>query len=417
MHSKRGNNPATVRDKLIGLGEGSIRKSYYPELLSQIEEVKSTRNYLASVLDAIPSAVVGINSELIVTHANNGAAKLTQRDPSELLGLHVSELFPDFALQLNEAASLIEEGTNVTRHRAVVRQPERTSHYDIEVSALRDDSPGAVIIISNVTDKVNFDQMIVQTEKMVSLGGLAAGMAHEINNPLGSILQGAQNIERRLSKDTPANRKAASRIGLELSALEAYTKDRGIQRFLEGIRAAGERAAEIVSHMLNFSRTSEKSHVPTDLAELLNGAISLAENDYDLTRRYDFRNIELVRLFSPVPPVAISPTEIEQVVFNLIKNATHAMVDAEIDTPRLVISLKKQKNEAVITVQDNGPGMDDATRKQAFEPFFTTKRVGIGTGLGLSVSYFIISNNHDGSIDLESSPGNGATFTIRLPIR
>jgi signal transduction histidine kinase len=111
-------------------------------------------------------------------------------------------------------------------------------------------------------------------------------------------------------------------------------------------------------------------------------------------------------------------TEIEQVVFNLLRNAAQAMGDSgqPPEPPCITLQLRRENNSAVIEIADNGPGMDERQLNRIFEPFFTTKEVGVGTGLGLSVSYFIITNNHNGSMAAESSPGKGASFIIRLPL-
>ncbi len=120
---------------------------------------------------------------------------------------------------------------------------------------------GAVIRMDDITERIRIEQMMVQTEKMLSVGGLAAGMAHEINNPLSIIMQSAQNILRRVSKELPANRTEAEELGLDLDILHRYLEARGINGFIEGILEAGNRASRIVADMLAFSRrsTSEMS--------------------------------------------------------------------------------------------------------------------------------------------------------------
>ena len=122
---------------------------------------------------------------------------------------------------------------------------------------------GAVIRVDDVTERVRIEEMMVQSEKMLSVGGLAAGMAHEINNPLGVILQASQNVLRRVSPDLPVNARVAGECGITLSSVQQYLERREILTFLEDIRQSGQRAAEIVANMLSFSRKAEgtgKSH-------------------------------------------------------------------------------------------------------------------------------------------------------------
>jgi signal transduction histidine kinase len=278
---------------------------------------------------------------------------------------------------------------------------------------------GAVIRLDDVTDRVRIEQMMIQTEKMMSVGGLAAGMAHEINNPLGAIMQGVQNAIRRVSPDLEANRKAAEECGTELEAIRGYLEKRGILRYFDGMREAGSRAAKIVSNMLNFSRRSESKWTPTEINELIDSVLELADSDYHLLKKYDFRHVKIVREYgTDLSQVPCTATEIEQVFLNLIRNAAEAMTEIKDRgaEPRITIRTRREKDHALIEIEDNGPGMDEETRKRVFEPFFTTKSVVVGTGLGLSVSYFIITNNHNGTISVESEPGKGTTFIIRLPL-
>ena len=272
---------------------------------------------------------------------------------------------------------------------------------------------------TDITESRKMENMMVQTEKMMSVGGLAAGMAHEINNPLGGMLQSLQNVIRRMSTGLPANEADAVACGTRLEAIRCYLEKREIFRFLENIRVSGERASHIVENMLSFSRRSESRKTPVNLSELLDKAVELAAHDYDLKKKFDFRHIRVVRQYEPdMVPVPCAATEIEQVILNLLRNAAQAMGEngRQRQPPCITLSLRRDGDSAVIEIADNGPGMDAQRLKRIFEPFFTTKEVGVGTGLGLSVSYFIITNNHNGSMSADASPGRGATFIIRLPL-
>jgi signal transduction histidine kinase len=171
--------------------------------------------------------------------------------------------------------------------------------------------------------------------------------------------------------------------------------------------------------MLDFSRSSDSKMAPTDIHQILDGVLELAANDYDLKKKYDFRHIQIVKEYDhDIGHLRCTKTEIEQVMLNLLKNAAHAMAEIKKEnyTPQISIKTHKKKGYAVIELSDNGPGMDEKISKRIFEPFFTTKTVGIGTGLGLSVSYFIITNNHQGKMSVETAAGKGTTFTIELPL-
>jgi PAS domain S-box-containing protein len=272
----------------------------------------------------------------------------------------------------------------------------------------------------DITERKRLQEMMIQSEKMLTVGGLAAGVAHEINNPLAGILQNAQVVLTRTSPDLPANRSAAERCGTTIEQIRAYMEDRRILEMLDFIRASGERAAKIVRNMLAFSRTGPRTaKSPHDLRKLMDRTIELARSDYDLKKRYDIREVEIVREYAPdVPDVAVDDTEIQQVFFNLLKNASQALGEQPhaVDLPRIVIRIAQQGDAVRVEVEDNGPGIPEADRRRIFEPFFTTKEPGAGTGLGLFVSYFIITSDHGGTISVESVPGKGTKFIVMLPL-
>ncbi len=383
------------------------------------DELRQTRNYLDNILNAMPSILVGVDAGGRVTHWTKRARQATGATLDQVHGRRLEEVLPQLAPYLDK----VQEAMHARQPRVIEKVETHSDgerHYaDVLVFPLAADGvEGAVIRVDDITERVRVQALMVQTEKMLMVGGLAAGMAHEINNPLGAITQAAQNIERRLSPDLPANAAAAAAMGVSLDLIRGYLDKRGIQAFVADIREAGGRAARIVSNMLQFSRRSESKSVPTELPGLLDHAVELADNDYDLKKTYDFRHIEIVSDYDPsLPPVPLIATEIEQVILNLLKNAAHAMVGrTSPEPPRITLSSRREGESAVIQVTDNGCGMDERVQQHVFEPFFTTKEVGVGTGLGLSVSYMIITNNHKGTIEVDSAPERGTTFSIRLPL-
>jgi signal transduction histidine kinase len=271
----------------------------------------------------------------------------------------------------------------------------------------------------DITERLRIEEIMSQTEKMIMISGMAAGMAHEINNPLGAILQHAQNIERRVSADIPANLKAAEEVGVSLDLVRAYLRKRGIFDFISNIRSAGMRASEIISNMLHFSRRNGAGAEFVDLSALLDRVLELAGTDYDMKKKYGFHRITLQRKYVPdLPHVQVNVAEMEQALFNILKNAAQAMTGAEMTSqPRISLRTGHSDGTALIEICDNGPGMDETTRLRIFEPFFTTKWVGVGTGLGLPVAYAIVTKGHHGSIEVRSQAGEGSCFTIRLPLQ
>ena len=152
---------------------------------------------------------------------------------------------------------------------------------------------------------------------------------------------------------------------------------------------------------------------------MLDKSLELAKNDYNLKKCCDILNIEIIKEYTPnLPPVLCVAMEIEQVFINLLKNAAQAMGDQPEPRPKPRITLRTGQQGKMVRVEitDNGPGIDEETIHHIFDPFFTTKDIGMGTGLGLSVSYTIIVTKHGGQLSVQSKPGQGATFAIDLPI-
>jgi len=281
---------------------------------------------------------------------------------------------------------------------------------------------GAVIRMDDVTERVRIDEMIVQSEKMLSVGGLAAGMAHEINNPLAGIIQNSYVLTNRLTgENIPANLKAAQKMGTSMETIRGFMEIRGIPKILDRICKSGSRAAEIITNMLSFARKSDSGKSSHDIRKLLDQCVVLAGADYDLKKKYDFRLIAILREYDEdLPRVSCESGKIQQVLLNILRNGAEAMQDEAgwLDSePRFILRLKHENQEGLvcIEIEDNGPGMTEEIRKRVFEPFFTTKPTGRGTGLGLSVSYFIITENHNGEMSVESVPGKYTKFRICLP--
>jgi signal transduction histidine kinase len=188
--------------------------------------------------------------------------------------------------------------------------------------------------------------------------------------------------------------------------------------YLEGILSASKRASEIVANMLQFSRMSNRSKTAANISELIDQTIELAQNEYELKKKFDFRQIKIIREYQDsLPAVFCNITEIQQVILNLLKNAAHALYEKKDGdfTAQITVRTINEGPFLRIEIEDNGPGIPDEIKKRVFEPFFTTKEVGVGTGLGLSVSFFIVTKNHGGTIDFESSTGVGTRFIVRLP--
>jgi PAS domain S-box-containing protein len=410
---------AVLRDS-SGRATGIVGLNFdITERLRNERELEKSRNLIRNILESTPSAIICVDEHGVVNHWNAFAKSLFGRTRDSALGMALQQATPLLAGHLDKLAAAIEHREISQVESLSVTHGGETRLLDVQFYPLVSNGViGAVIRADDVTERERLREMMIQTEKMMSVGGLAAGMAHEINNPLGAIMQSAQMVVRRLDPDMALNREAVVRAGCQAGSLRAYLEDRRILEFLEGIREAGTRASRIVSNMLEFSRKADSGREPVSLASLLDKSLELAASDYDLKKKYDFRHIVIVREYAPgLPPVSCVRTEIEQVFLNLLRNAAQAMALKSFsnERPTLVLRTHGTGDKATVEFEDNGPGLEEWVRRKVFDPFFTTKEPGEGTGLGLSVSYFIIANKHGGTILVESEPGKGTKFVVELP--
>jgi PAS domain S-box-containing protein len=386
------------------------------------KELRQLRNYLSNIINSMPSMLVAVDKEIRVSQWNHQAEQITGVNFKDALSQPLDKVLPRLADEMENIRTSIQA-------QRVIKSPKVSRKVDQEVYCeditifplVADGVEGAVIRVDNVTELVRMEEIMIQSEKMLSVGGLAAGMAHEINNPLAGMIQSAQVMAQRLDAgaNIPANLRAAKAAGITMEAIEQFMADRGIQRMIKAITSSGKRVSETVNNMLSFARKDDSALSGHHLDKIMDKTIDLAATDYDLKKEYDFKKIEVIREYDhTLPAVACQAGKIQQVILNILTNGTQAMQGAGHRKPRFIVRtyLDKIREMACMEIEDNGPGMDEEIRKHIFDPFFTTKPVGMGTGLGLSVSYFIITQSHKGEMTVESSPDSGAKFIIRLPM-
>ena len=383
------------------------------------EEVRRLRNYLSNIIDSMPSIIVAVDCDGNVTQWNHRTEQSTGLTYETVRCQSLANVFPRLSDEMERIRISIRE-RRVIRSPKVSRQVDNETRFeDITIFPLvANGVEGAVIRVDDVTQQVRLQEMMIQSEKMMSVGGLAAGMAHEINNPLAGILQNASVMENRLLGDLPANYNAAEAAGTTLVAIQRYLSLRKLPEMIGNIRDSGNRAAAIVRNMLSFARKSEKIVSTHELGTLLDQSIDLLKTDYDMKKHYDFKQIEIVRQYDKsAGPVSCEASKIQQVFMNILKNGAEAMTEvSDLSVPpAFVLRVKDDGAWVRVEIEDNGPGMDEKTRRRIFEPFFTTKPVGKGTGLGLSVSYFIVNEDHGGQMSAHAAEGGGTCFVIRLP--
>lgn len=377
--------------------------------------LRETKEYMQSIINSMPSIIIGVSEVGEITHWNAAAENNFEIFSNEALGKNITDVLPMFPVDKKTIANIIREGDPRSLEHTRINEDGSNQYYEVTIYPLMANAaPGAVIRVDDVTLRVTIENLMIQNEKMYSLGELAAGIAHEINNPLSVILQNVQNINRRLDPGFNGNKDLANLLELDLFKLDKYLQQRDIYHLLASIRDAGERSATIVTNMLAFSHSGQRSNSQVDIAELIDQTIALNRNPYGNNEAHPIVEIR-TEIAQHMPAIKGSGPELQQVLLNLLRNAKQAF-DTSTTDPVIWIKARQQAQHLIIEVQDNGPGMSEHIRRHIFEPFFTTKHSGSGTGLGLSVSYFIITERHRGSIEVKSAPGRGSTFIIKLPL-
>ena len=383
--------------------------------------LKETESQLLQLIDRAPLGIAMTDGSTI-RYANDAFARMVGLEDAALAqGQTIFGYFsPAWQAEVTERSSRRIRGEAVPSSYESEGLRRDGTLFPMQVSVVRiyrENEPRLLIFFQDLTEQTRQRDLLIQNEKMVMIGGLAAGMAHEINNPLGIIAQDLQNLERRLSPALPKNSQVAAGLGMNLDLLQQYLKAREIPSYLTSIRAAVRRTSYIIDNMLQFSRQSSIGFQLAPLHEVVNHALELARGDYALRKSYDVQGIAVHCAYDlDLPTVPMKVTEIEQVLINLFKNAAQAMATTSGER-HIRISTRRDGDHALLELCDNGPGMSEEVRLRIFDPFFTTKPVGSGTGLGLSVSHAIITQNHRGSISVTSSPGQGCCFSIQLPLK
>lgn len=357
----------------------------YHSLREKAEELQRLTEYNENILESMDSGILVVDLEGRITRWNRAMEALTSRGRDEVLARPLERVFP---AAFNEAlrGSLAAERTGEIAHIYKLHLPTADGRsLMVNVSAapfqLGSERAGTIVILDDVTARVRLEEQLQHSEKMASIGLLAAGVAHEVNTPLTGIASYTQMLKEQV-------RPEDLRFPL-----------------LEKVERQAFRAAKIINNLLNFARSSTTEMEPIDLNRLLNDVLSLVEHQLEKNR------VKLRREFAEeLPRVRGNENRIQQVFFNLILNARDAMPSGG----WLTLATRADDDTVIVEVRDTGVGIRREDIKRIYDPFFTTKGTGRGTGLGLSVSYGILQE-HGGAIFVESAPGQGTTFQVALP--
>jgi len=385
-------------ERLLGLESSKI--GFYSEVKQKIQELEAANlglriktGELQAVFNAISDGVVIYDHHGLVQHRNHITPELFPDETT--VGQGCRALFhPDIdcAPKSCPVERALCGGSSQMSFSFTMGMGE-IRYFDVTATPIEDpnEKTRALVFIRDVTEKKLNELQLMQAEKMSSIGMLAAGVAHEINNPLTSVAGYSEALLRRLRDDRSL-------------ADDSRLKD--FKKYLEVIIRESYRCKGIIDSLLSFSRKSEGAVGLVDLNSILTEVLELV--------RHKARNekIEIREALQPdLPLVRGDSSGLRQVFLNLTVNALQA-----IEGPGFIDITTSDREEGMVTatISDTGCGIQPSTLEQIWDPFFTTKEVGKGVGLGLAVSYNIIKR-HGGEVSAESMPGKGSKFTVRLP--
>jgi PAS domain S-box-containing protein len=356
------------------------------------------RAHLAAIVEGSPDAIVSSGLEGRITSWNAAATRIFEKSVGEAVGNPLSEVLPEtVALAVEEARALVSRRTatgGAPHECAFLRGDGSQATVSLLANGLFD-SEGAPVgiaaIARDVTQQRGLEAQLALSSRLASIGSLAAGVAHEINNPLAALMVNLELIHAAVEAAIP-----------EVPSLAETSSE------VRDARDAAQRVRAIVLDLRHLSRVDDEDGGVVDLRETIESALRIASNEIR-------HRAKVVRDYADVPPVAGNSGRIGQVVLNLILNAAQSIPEGRRDENELRVSTGlDERGHVTFTVSDSGSGMTPDVLRNVFAPFFTTKPRGVGTGLGLAISHRIVTAL-GGSITCESEVGRGSRFVVTLP--
>ena len=360
------------------------------------EELKKSEKKYYAIFDNIPNPVFVLDKDTLeILDCNHSVQAVYGYDKEEIIRKSFLNFFKEKDSQ--GLTSLIKTATVIDRAQHVNKDGQ-TLFVNIRISP--SEYPGGSVFLvttSDITQRLQTEQQLIQAGKMATLGEMATGVAHELNQPLSVI-------------------KTASNFFMKKIKKQEKIKDEILLTMASEIDSYVDRAAKIINHMRQFGRKSDIALQKVQVNDTLKAAMEI------LGQQLKVRGIEVVwELEEHLPLIMADSDRLEQVFINLLVNARDAVEeiwqpgDQPQDGKKITLKTKSVGHSIVVEISDTGPGIKPAVINRVFEPFFTTKKVGQGTGLGLSISYGIIQECK-GSIKAVSPPNNGASFIMKFPV-
>lgn len=362
--------------------------------------LRNSESYIRDILSSMPLMLIGLTSDGLITQWNRRAEEITGIPATKALGTNLWQTYPTITLSQQQVKRSLQEKQPLT-----IKHSQRGQyHFDITIYPLREQAEtGAVILVDDVTQHILAANMLIQRDKMSSMGELAATMAHDINPPLHQILTDVQTVKEALQQQPP-------------SSVETITQ------LMDEADANGKQALAIIQNLLDFARSRGGERHQASIIDIIEHSLQLAKDVLSVPSGLHFRDISIERHYNQnLPDIPCYATELQQVFLSLFRHACHALgqVQKAGHTPIIRIQVMVCYDMLWIKVQHNGVGITNEEQQYIFEPFFTHtpgKAEDYDAGKRLSFSHFIITEQHQGQLAVTSDLNVGTTFHLQLPL-
>jgi PAS domain S-box-containing protein len=361
------------------------------------EGLRKTQEQYRQIVEATSDGIIQVDADALIVFVNSRFSEMLGYEPRELIGKSLFG-FMSAAAKVMVAESLQSRGPGVRRALDTTYRHKNGSEISVNVAgSMLVDGEGQFVgnqgVVRDITERKKLQSQLMVSDRMASVGTLAAGVAHEINNPLAALIGNLDFIAEGLERGGGGD----ARLHEEIKGP------------LEDAREAAQRVRFIVRDLKIFSRSPlEEPRGPVDVHAILESSLRMAWNEIR-------HRAQVVKHYGPVPGVDANEARLGQVFLNLIVNAAQALPDGRAEHNEIGLSTRLDGERIVIEVRDSGVGIPPEIIGRIFDPFFTTKAVGVGTGLGLAICHRIVTDMN-GELTVESEVGRGTTFRVTLPL-
>ncbi len=408
----------SAKASLEGKNEFLLLEQSFNQMLERLRAENQAKNqlqtkndevldFLDDIVTSMPVALIGINKSNIVQHWNPAAERLTGVTTPDAIGKSLCDILPNLKAMSAQLEMAKTQCFSFRSETFELKTSTETLFTRLTAYPLKNKTDESmVILIEDITESVLAEKSMVESDKVITLAGFSAGMAHDINNPLSIISQSAENLKLSLISE--------SKLSTSDSPETASIEKTQIFSLIEAIQSSVKRMSDIVDNMLSFTRNNPTRLEPHDIKPIIEKSLEFIKRDPNINSLSIYKSINFeIDIDNECPQILSAPSHLQQALFNLLKNSMEALQQSYSGiVPKIAIQVSANKSHVILKIKDNGPGIAPMSQRNLFKPLTSTKGKK-GTGLGLFICHSIITKVHQGSIAVTSSE-EGAQFEIRL---